>query len=126
MARTDVISDAATASHSASVQYESQESPEDATTLGMGEQEESGDETPESATMDDRKPDISLVDLPQCENVVPSKYLWRQCAVFMEMKKSASDGPLGMDTANALRPDGELVTSAHAMLVSKHHHPDGR
>ena len=66
------------------------------------------DETPEEAVMDDRKPDISLIDLPHSD-VIPTAYLWRQCAVFMEVKKHARDGPLSKDNLNARRPEGELV-----------------
>jgi len=66
------------------------------------------DETPEEAVMDDRKPDISLIDLPHSD-VVPTEYLWRQCAVFMEVKKHARDGPLSKDNLNARRPEGEPV-----------------
>jgi len=60
--------------------------------------------------MDDRKPDISLIDLPHSD-VIPTEYLWRQCAVFVEVKKHARDGPLGNDILNVRRPEGEpLVT----------------
>ena len=60
--------------------------------------------------MDDRKPDISLIDLSHSD-VVPAEYLWRQCAVFMEMKRFARDGPLGNDTLNARLPeDAPVVT----------------
>ena len=136
VARTDLLVDAATASHNAIAQYESQDEPGDAfsapigdvtsipllseaTALNMDDEEEPGDEIPEGTTMDDRKPDISLIDIPHSDKVVSSEYLWRQCAVFMEMKKRAGDGPLGTDTANALQADGEPVTSTRAMLVSK-------
>ena len=70
--------------------------------------EEAEDEAPEEAAMDDRKPDISLIDLPESD-VVPAEHLWRQCAVFMEMKKNADDGPLGNDTLNAKLPEGAPV-----------------
>ena len=133
VARTVGLVDAAMASHSARV---SQGGPEnalpapvgdatatqllsEATTSNMDNEEDPGNETPEGAAMDDRKPDISLIDLHHSDDVAPSEYLWRQCAVFMEIKKSAADGPLGMDTANALRPDGEPVTNTRAALVSK-------
>jgi hypothetical protein len=71
---------------------------------------EDEDETPEDATMDDRKPDISLIDLPHSETV-PTEYLWRQCAVFMEIKKRAQDGPLGNDIPNARLPEGVPVVA---------------
>jgi hypothetical protein len=60
--------------------------------------------------MDDRKPDISLIDLPHSETV-PTEYLWRQCAVFMEIKKRAQDGPLGNDISNARLPEGAPVVA---------------
>ena len=72
------------------------------------------DETPheeyleKEAVMDDRKPDISLIDLPHSD-AVPAKYLWRQCAVFMEVKKNAWDGPLGNDIINARLPEDAHV-----------------
>ena len=129
VARTDILVDAATASRSDCAQYNSQDSSSDAlsatqllrgaTTLNMDNEEDPADETPEDAAMDDRKPDISLIDLSHSDGVAASESLWRQCAVFMEMKKSAADGPLGMDTANGLRPDGEPVTNTRAVPVSK-------
>ena len=128
VARTDLRVDAATASHTASVQYENQDGPvgdtpaatDGATAiLNTNSEEKPEDEIPEEATMDDRKPDISLIDLPRSGDVVPSEYLWRQCAVFMEVKKSAGDGPLGNDAANAILPDGEPVTSSRAMPASR-------
>jgi hypothetical protein len=54
---------------------------------------EGEDETPEEATMDDCKPDISLIDPPHSA-VIPQEYIWRQCAVFMEIKRHAHEGPL--------------------------------
>jgi len=42
----------------------------------------------DEAVVDDRRPDILLVDLPHSD-VAPLEYRWRQCAVFKEVKKSA-------------------------------------
>jgi len=83
------------------------------TTLDTDEPTDEGDsedETPEDAAMDDRKPDISLIDLPH-SGVVPAEYLWRQCAVFMEVKKNTRDGPLGNDIQNTLLPEFASVTT---------------
>ena len=72
------------------------------------EEEDLEDEIRNSAAMDNRKPDISLIDLPPSNsNVLPVNYLWRQCAVFMEMKKKAEDGPLGSDVRNARKAEGD-------------------
>ena len=60
--------------------------------------------------MDDRKPDISLIDLSHSD-MVPAEYLWRQCAVFMEMKRNARDGPLGNDILNARLPEDTPVVT---------------
>jgi len=43
--------------------------------------------TPTESVMDDHGPDIFLTDLPHSD-VVPTEYLWRECAGFMEVKKS--------------------------------------
>ena len=86
------------------------------TTLDMSEypnEEDLEDGTPEEAIMDDRKPDISLIDLPHSD-VVPAEYLWRQCAVFMEIKKNSRDGPLGNDVLNAGLPEGAPVVTPRA------------
>lgn len=68
--------------------------------------------------MDDRKPDISLIDLPH-SNTVPAEYLWRQCVVLMEMKKDAEDGPLGSDTLNAQLPEDTPPTAPHRRPCKK-------
>jgi len=99
-ARIDVRADAAMTSHTTSDQYESQSGvPDDATTLGMdgdSNEEEPEDDSPDEAVMDDHGPDIFLMDLPHSD-VVPTEYLWRQCAVFMEVKQPAWYGPLSND-----------------------------
>lgn len=114
VARADLQVDAATAAHTASALYESQDDLSDDTTTPDVDyvpiEEEHEDEILEEAVMDDRKPDISLIDLPPSEAVSPA-YLWRQCAVFLEMKKSASDGPLGCDVRNARLPEGTCVAT---------------
>jgi len=56
--------------------------------------------TPKESTMEDRKPNISLIDLPE-SGQFPVNYLWRQCVVFMEIKKNAAHGPFGDDTDRA-------------------------
>ena len=61
-----------------------------ATTLDIDEQP--NDENMRHPRKLDRKPDISLIDLPHSE-VVLAEYLWRQCAVFMEMKQNIWDSP---------------------------------
>jgi len=80
-ARIDVQAEAA------SDQYESQgDVPDGAATLHTddGSSEEEGeDETPEEAVMDGRRPGISLIDLLRSA-VVPTEYLWSQCAIFMK------------------------------------------
>jgi len=90
VASIEVQANAAITSHTASDQYESRGVvPDDATTLDMhggSNEEEPEDEIPEEAVMDDRRPDIFLSDLPHSD-VLPTEYLWRQCAVFMEVKK---------------------------------------
>ena len=58
--------------------------------------------------MDDHKPDISLIDLPDT-NKVPDKYLWCQCALFIEMKNDVQDSPLSNDTLNAQLPEDAKV-----------------
>ena len=45
-----------------------------------------------NAILDDRKPDITLIDLPTTEDV-PSELLWRQCLVFLEVKKDSGESP---------------------------------
>jgi len=132
VARADLLADAATASHAQGELYEIQhgfvahedrlptlidhaivEPLFDGTTSDTDESsdaEDFEDETPEEAVMDDRKPDISLIDLPHSD-VTPTEYLWRQCAVFMEVKKHARDGPLGNDILNVRRPEGEPVVA---------------
>ena len=82
---------------------------------GPPDPEDFEDETLDEAAMDDRKPDISLIDLPDSD-VAPTQYLWRQCAVFIEMKKDARDGPLGNDIRNTKLAEGEPVVlpRAHA------------
>ena len=121
-ARTDLQADAATTSHTACDLSESEgDIPDRATTLGTDDncnEEEPEDEIPEEAVMDDRKPDISLIDLPH-SGVVPTDYLWRQCAVFMEMKRDARDGPFSYDTLTARLPDGAPVVAPHAVMVCK-------
>jgi len=64
----------------------------------------------EEAIIDSRRPDISLID----SDVVPTKYLWLQCAVFMEVKKSAWDGPFRSDPLNA-----QLSEDAHVVIGSR-------
>jgi len=64
----------------------------------------------EDVPMNDRKPDISLIDLPH-SHVIPPEYLWRQCAVFMEIKRHTRDGPFGKDTRNARLPEGAPVVT---------------
>jgi hypothetical protein len=137
VARTTLQEDAATASHTKSELYESQvkfitygdniqtlvddaiDAPlcDGTTTLDTDDSSneddlEDEDETPEEVIMNDRKPDISLIDLPH-SGVVPTQYLWRQCAVFMEMKEYARDGPLGNDILNARLPEGAPVVTPH-------------
>jgi hypothetical protein len=58
--------------------------------------------------MDDRKPDISLIDLPHSE-IVPTEYLRRQCAVFMEIKKGAGTVSSAMTFPTRGLPEGALV-----------------
>ena len=53
----------------------------------QGDAEETSD-----AILDDRKPDITLIDLPTTGDV-PSEVLWRQCLVFLEVKKDSGEGP---------------------------------
>ena len=66
------------------------------------------DEILGEAVMDDRRPDISPIDLPHSD-VVPTEYLWRQCAVFMERL-----------SRNAQLPEGTGDDG-----VQEHHRPDG-
>ena len=73
-------------------------------------EEDLEDGTAAEAMMDDRKPDISLIDLPHA-HIVPAEYLWRQCAVFMEVKRNAWDGPLGNDILNARLPEDTPVVT---------------
>jgi len=98
VARVDVQADAAMPSHTTSHQYESQG--DVSTTLpardGSSNEEEPEDKLPDEAAMDDNRPDISLIDLPHSD-VVPTEYLWRLCAAFMAVKKSALYGPLSND-----------------------------
>jgi len=97
--RIDVQADTAMPSHTTSDQYESQG--DVPTTLlpsmdsGFNE-EEPEEEIPDEAAMDDYRPDIFPIDLPHSD-VVPTEYPWRQCAVFMVVKKSALYGPLSND-----------------------------
>ena len=134
VARKDLEVDAATASHSAHDLYESQDDISDGVTTPDveyvpdeedEEDEEDGKdgkefegEISEEAIMDDRKPDISLIDLPH-SRVVPTNYLWRQCAVFMEVKKDGRDGPLNTDSIKAQLPQGEPVGTSRAMMGCK-------
>ena len=60
--------------------------------------------------MDDRKPNISLIDLPHSD-IQPTEYLWRQCAVVMEMKKNTQEGPLSNDTGTARLPEGAHIAA---------------
>ena len=116
VAKTDRQIDAASASHAASGPYEVQDnSSVSATALDDPDEEAPEDETPEEALMDDRKPDISLIDLPH-SNVIPTEYLWRQCAVFMEMRRHARDGPLTNDPCNAQRPEDANIGGPHAQV----------
>ena len=69
-----------------------------ATSVDSGDNDDNG--IPKEAVMEDRKPDISLIDLPE-SGQIPINYLWRQCAVFMEIKKAAAHGPIGDDTDQA-------------------------
>ena len=86
VARIDVQFDVAMTSHTANGQYESQGGvPNNATSLDMdggSNEEEPEDGIPEEAIMDGRRPGIFLIDLPHSD-MVPTEYLWRQCAVFM-------------------------------------------
>ena len=56
--------------------------------LTRGEPE---DEIPYEAGMDDHRPGIFLIGLSHSD-VVPTEYLWRQCAVFMAERESARTG----------------------------------
>ena len=121
VAKTVLQTDAATASHTTSDLHKIQGGiPGDATPDidDISNEEEPQDAIPEEAIMDDRKPDISLVDLSHSD-VVPTEYLWRQCALFMEMKKSASDGPFGQDILTARLPEGNPVVTSRAVMVCK-------
>ena len=115
VARVYLQADAATASHTISDSSESQhDTSEDAPTSDphyIPNEDESGDDVPDGAIMDDRKPDISLIDLPCPDVDPPPEILWRQCALFMEMKKNVRDGPLGKDTLNARLPEGSAVAN---------------
>ena len=112
VARAHLQADAATASHTIGDSCESQHgTSEDAPTPDPGyipNEDETDDKVPDKATMDDRKPDISLIDLSR-PDVIPTEYLWRQCALFMEMKKNDREGPLGKDTLNARLREGSPV-----------------
>ena len=140
VARRDVHADAATASHAANDESEGKspedefsddESPDDdatsvppldaAFTPDMEDalsEEEPEEDIPKEAVMDIRKPDISLIDLP-LSNEIPQDYLWRQCAVFMEMKQSARDGHLGDDTLNARKAEHKIIPNRRVSWVSK-------
>jgi len=107
VATIDVQADAALTFHTASGQYESQgDAPDDAMDGGSNEEEPEDeipeDEISEDAIMGDRRPDITIIDLPHSD-VAPTEYRWRQCAVFMESKWS---GPLSKDPLNARLPEG--------------------
>ena len=124
VARSGSRNDAATASHTKSELYKSQvkiithgngiPTPVDGPTVAPLAKDEIPDEGGledtiyEEAVMDDRKPDISLIDLPHSD-AVSAKYLWRQCAVFMEVKQHAWDGPLGNDIIKARLPEDAPV-----------------
>ena len=119
-ARTDIQADAATASHAtsdptSSVPLDTPFTPDIVDALTKRDPEE---EEPEEAAMDDRKPDLSLIDLPP-SGKLPREYLWRQCAIFMEIKRHASDGPLIEDAKNAGLPEDSVVENTRAMLISK-------
>ena len=99
VARIDVQADTAMPSHTTSDQYESQGDVPTVLLPGMNSgfnEEEPEEGIPDEAAMDDYRPDIFLIDLPHSD-VVPTEYLWRQCAVFMVVKKSAWYGPLSND-----------------------------
>ena len=123
VARSGFRNDAATTSHTKSELYKSQVKifshddcipiPVNHPTVAPLAKDETPDEEDledmihKEAVMDDRKPDISLIDLPHSD-AVPAKYLWRQCAVFMEVKQHAWDGPLGKNI-NARLPEDAPV-----------------
>jgi hypothetical protein len=115
VARPDLQTDAASASHTEDDSDDGATAtfPVSGTTTaevdGVLEEEGPEEETPKDANMDDRKPDISLIDLPH-SGIVPPTYLSPQCAVFMEMKRYTKDGPLTDDPTNA---NAELPEDAH-------------
>ena len=65
--------------------------------------------------MNDRKPEVPLIDLPQ-PHMVPAKYLWHPCTVLMEVRSNAWGGPLGNDSLNMRLPKDAPAVALHVHI----------